>query len=235
MPIRRIIIINKLLKSTAAAISVCLLGGCTFGSASYKDIQGYAEVTRAKKLYAELDSGHMYMQDNSSGEITEEFTFKYRDDGFLTYVYMGTDGEQVRYEFHNGSEINYKNRGDTEWSFLQQGSEDYYVYDKKNKHPYTNEGVISMNAYAVKNSTVEDINGGKKISLEYDETQFAESLAGLGELQSFDSVIWLNDEGYCYRLDQKGVFLNDGEKSVSDYSMFIDSMNEVKELIRPEV
>lgn len=226
---------NKILKSAAAAISICLLSGCAFGDASYADIPGYAEITQAKKLYTELDSGHMYMQDNSSGEITEEFTFKYRGDGFLTYIYMGTDGEQTRYEFHNGSEINYKNSGDTEWNFLQQGNENYCVYDKKNKHPYTNEGVISMNAYAVKNSTVEDIKGGKKISLEYDETQFAESLSGLGELQSFDSVIWLNDEGYCYRLDQKGVFLNEGEQSVSDYSMFIDSMNEVGELIRPEV
>lgn len=225
---------KNIIKITSAAIITSLFGGCTFLGSDYGNIPGYAEISRAKELYTELDSGHMYMQDNDTGEVTEEFTFRYREDGCLTYIYTGTEGDMKRCEFHNGSEINYKNSGDTQWSFIQQGDDSYCVYDRTNRHPYTGEGVISMNAYAVKNSTVEDVNGGKKISLEYDETQFAEALAELGELKSFDSVIWLDEEGYCYRLDQKGVFLNDGEETVSDYSMFIDSMNRVGELTRPE-
>lgn len=220
------------------AIMLCSLSAC-FGdlgeSAAYKSIEGYSDVKNAKKLYTDLDSGHFYMQDNSDGRVTEEFTFKYRADGRLTYSYMGSDGDSIYYEFHNGSEINHKNKGDSDWQFEAQGSENYYVYDRKNRHPYTDEGVISMNAYAVTDSTLEEVNGGKKITFYYNPDQFKESLSMLGELKSFECTVWLDSGGYCYRLDQKGVFDNDGTEEVSDYSMFIDGMNEIEEVVRPEV
>ena len=234
---KRFIIKAGLLFVLGTLMSV-LLTACFWDlgdSAAYKSIEGYAEVKAAKELYVKLDSGHMYMQDNSDGRVTEEFTFKYREDGKLTYSYMGSDGDTVYYEFHNGSEINHKNKGDTEWQFEAQGSENYYVYDRKSRHPYTDEGVISMNAYAVKESSTEEANGGQKITFIYDPEQFKESLSMLGELKSFESTIWLDGDGYCYRLDQKGVFDNNGAEEVSDYSMFIDTMNKVENIIRPEV
>lgn len=216
-------------------MAVTMLGACSFGENSYKDIEGYDDVQRAKKLYTELDSGHFYMQDNSTGKVTEEFTFRYREDGNLTYIYMGTERETIYYEFHNGSEINYKTNSDAEWSFTEQGNEKYFVYDRENRHPYTNEGVISMNAYAVTDSKVEKSADGKKITFYYNAELLADQLAELGEIQSFESSVWLDGDGYCYRLDQKGVFEKDGAEEVSDFSMFIDSMNELGELKRPDV
>lgn len=219
------------------ALLPVVTAGC-FGdlgeSAAYKSIEGYSDVKNAKKLYTELDSGHFYMQDNASGLVTVEFTFKYRADGKLTYFYMGSDQEQVYYEFHNGSELDHKNKGDSEWQFEAQGSENYYVYDRKNRHPYTEDGVISVNAYAVTESRLEETENGKKISFYYNPEEFREPLSMLGELKSFESTIWLDKNGYCYRLDQKGVFENDGKEEVSDYSMFIDGMNAIDEVKRPE-
>jgi len=214
-------------------LSACL--GNLGENAAYKSIEGYSDVKNAKKLYTELDSGHFYMQDNASGLVTMEFIFKYREDGKLTYFYMGSEEDTVYYEFHNGSELDHKNKGDSEWSFEAQGSENYYVYDRKNRHPYTDEGVISMNAYAVKESSVQETDAGKKITFYYNAEEFKDSLSMLGELKSFESTIWLNDDGYCCRLDQKGVFDNEGVEEISDYSMFIDSMNEIDEVKRPEV
>lgn len=225
----------KAISLSVLTVSVLTLSACLPDNAAYKNIEGYSDVMAAKKLYADLNSGHFYMQDNETGEVTEEFTFRYRDDGNLTYVSMGTEGEKVYYEFHNGSEINYKYNDEHQWSFIQRGDENYRVYDRKNRHPYTNEGVISMNAYAVTGSRVEEQDEGKKITFYYDAAQFAESLSELGELQSFESSIWLDNGGYCYRLDQKGVFEKDGKETVSDFSMLIDSMNEVGEIKRPEV
>ena len=213
--------------------------GClgVFGNnAAYSDIEGYSDVQKAKKLYTELDSGHFYMQDNESCEVTVEFVFKYRSDGKLTYYYMGSEGDDVYYEFHNGSELDHKKKGEKEWQFESQGGEKYVVYDRRNRHPYTEEGVISMNAYAVTGSKLEETgDGGKKITFYYDPEEFKESLSMLGELKSFECTVWLNGEGYCYRLDQKGVFDNEGKDEVSDYSMFIDGMNEIEEVKRPEV
>lgn len=225
--------------SALGALMLLLLSACfpgLGGDSAYKNIEGYSEVTQAKKLYAALDSGHFYMQDNSDGEITSEFLFKYRDDGKLTYFYMSAEDGETAYEYHNGSEINRKNKGNPQWEFIAQGGEDYYVYDRKNPHPYTEEGVISMNAYAVTDSAVEETDSGKKITFYYNAEEFKEAMAELGELKSFECSLWLDENGYCYRLDQKGVFDNGGDESVSDFSMFIDQMNGIEgEIKRPEV
>lgn len=227
--------IFSLLLLLLVLMTIPTLGACSFENGAYKNIEGYSDVQKAKKLYTDLDSGHFYMQDNSTAQVTEEFTFRYREDGNLTYIYMGTESDKVYYEFHNGSEINYKTNTDTEWSFTAQGNEQYFVYDRKNRHPYTNEGVISLNAYAVTDSKTEENENGKKITFYYNAELLADQLAELGEIKSFESSIWLNNDGYCYRLDQKGVFQKDGAEEVSDFSMFIDSMNELGELKRPEV
>ena len=224
---------KRIVKGIAALLLLGTATGCYFGgSADYFSIEGYAEAANAKTLYARLDSGHFYMQDNATGKVTEEFTFLYRSDGNLMYSYMGDDGETVRYEFHNGSEINYRENDDKEWKFIAQGSDDYFVYTRTNLHPYTAEGLISVNAYAVTDSEVEEQDGGLKITFYYDASQLAASLAEIGTLDSFESTLWLNGEGYCYRLDQYAVF--DGGEQVSDYSMHIDSMNEITELKRPD-
>lgn len=225
---------KRIIKGIAVLLALTAVGGCSmFGGVDYSDIEGYSEVANAKTLYAQLDSGHFYMQDNSTGRITEEFTFMYRSDGNLMYSYMGTEGKDTYYEFHNGSEINFRSNDETEWSYLDQSSERYFVFNRNDPHPLTLEGVISVNAYAVTESSVEETSNGLKITFSYDPTQLAQSLSEVGTLVSFDSTLWLNGEGYCYRLDQKGVF--NGGELVFDHSMFIDRMNEITELTRPEI
>ena len=227
---------KRIVKGLALLLALVTAAGCSFGSlgnAAYGSIEGYPEAANAKTLYAPLDRGHFYMQDNATGMITEAFTFKYRSDGNMVYSYMGTEDGVVYYEFHNGSEINKRYGHEDSWSFVQQGSDDYFVYTRDDPHPYAGQGVISVNAYAVTDSEVEEYDGGLKITFYYDAAQLADSLAELGALDSFESTLWLNEEGYCYRLDQLAVF--DGGESVSDYSMFIDRMNEVEELTRPEI
>lgn len=218
----------------AALLIIAAVSGCSFGSgnAAYYSIAGYAEAEQARKLYASLDSGHFYTVDNATGETTEEFTFMYRSDGCLMYSRMGAVEGETYYEFHNGSEKNYRYGGDEEWSFVQQGDEDYYVYTRDDPHPYTAEGVISVNAFAITDSKVEETEGGLKITFRYDASLLAATLADVGALDSFGSILWLNEEGYCWRLDQVAVF--DGGELISDYSMFIDRMNEITELTRPD-
>lgn len=225
--------LKKTIKGIAALLFLTAVTGCSLGGSAYYGISGYAEAAKAKTLHSQLESGHISVVDNAAGEVTEEFTFMYRSDGSLIYSYIGNDGERVYYEFHNGSEINSRCDGDTDWSYIEPGSEDYYVYTKANRHPCTAEGAIALNAYAITDSKVEETEGGQKITFYYDASQLAASMADMGSLDSFESTVWLNGEGYCYRLDQLAVF--DGGESVSDFSMFIDMMNEVTDLSRPEI
>lgn len=224
-------IVKKLSILLAACFTFC---GCM--NNSYSNIEGYPDVSNAKKLFSELDSGHFYMQDNTTGQKTEEFTFMYSQNGNLIYSHTATDGDDVYYEYCNGAELSYKHKNDKEWSLLTYGDDEFIIYTRKNKHPYTDGGVISVNAYAITNSAVEENSDGKKVTFFYAPAALADSLLSLGDLKSFESSLWLNHDGYCYRLDQKAVFKNadgDGE-SIRDYSLFIDNMNSVGEISKPE-
>lgn len=225
--------LKKIAKGFSVIFVLLAAAGCAFGDSAYMNILGYPEAANAKTLYAQLDSGHIRVVDNSTGEVTEEFTFMYRPDGNLMYSYMGSDGDEIYYEFHNGSEINYHSDADTEWSYMDQSDEQYFVYTRTSQHPYTAEGMISVNAYAITDSKAEPEGDGWRITFYYNAHQLADPLAEVGKLDSFESTLWINGDGYCYRLDQLAVF--DGGETVSDFSMYIDSMNEVKELVRPEI
>ena len=225
--------LKKTVKGATALLLAAAVAGCSFSDSAYYNILGYAEAANAKALHSQLDSGHIRMVDNSTGNITMEFTFMYRSDGNLMYSYMGSEDDVKYYEYHNGSEINSCYEGEEEWEFIESGGEDYYVYTKSNRHPYTSEGLISVNAYAITESKAEEVEDGVKITFYYDVSQLAELLEDMGELDSFESSLWLNKEGYCYRLDQLAEF--DGGETVSDFSMYIDRMNEVTELTRPEI
>ncbi len=225
---------GKALKPLSGIIlALLILCGCTnlLG-------ENYSEASEAKKLYSQLNSGHFYMRDNQSGEITQEFTFMYDNEDTLHYFYMAKDGEDVYYEFHNGSEMNYKHKNDKEWTGVTYGSDDFYVYTKEKKHPYTDQGVIAVNAYAVTEAKVEKREEGKKVDFKYDASKLSDAFSDaseMGELKSFESTLWLNNKGYCYRLDQKGVFEKEGKEETSDFSLFIDKMNEIEEIERPQV
>lgn len=224
----------KLIKRLSA---ILLMGFCFIFSGcvntNYSNIEGYSDVNNAKKLYSELNSGHFYMQDNATGQKTEEFTFMYNSNGNLVYSHTATDGDDIYYEYCNGAELSYKHKKDEEWTLLTYGNDDFQVYTKDKKHPYTDGGVISVNAYAITDSSVEKNDRGEKITFNYNPNALADSLSQLGELKSFESTLWLNSEGYCYRLDQKAVFENNGEQ-ISDYSLFIDNMNSITEITKPE-
>ncbi len=224
----------KLIKRLSAILLIAscfIFSGCM--NANYSNIEGYSDVNNAKKLYAELNSGHFYMQDNASGQKTEEFAFMYNSNGNLAYSHTATDGDDIYYEYCNGAELSYKHKKDAEWTLLTYGDDDFQVYTKDKKHPYTDGGVISVNAYAIVSGSVEENDDGKKITFIYNPNALADSLSQLGELKSFESTFWLNSEGYCYRMDQKAVFENNGEQ-ISDYSLFIDNMNSVTEIDKPE-
>lgn len=219
-------------KRLSILLAVCFIF-CGCMNNSYSKIKGYSEVSNAKKLFAELDSGHFYMQNNTTGQKTEEFTFIYNSNGNLVYSHTATDGEDIYYEYCNGAELSYKHKNDDDWTLRTYGDEDFVVYTRKNKHPYTEGGVISVNAHAISDSVVETSGEGLKVTFTYKPSALAESLAELGELKSFESTLWLNNEGYCFRLDQRAVFEKDGE-SVSDYSLFIDNMNGIDEISKPD-
>lgn len=220
-------------------IMVCAmtLGGCSMFGADYSNIAAYDKIEAARDLYTALDSGRLTIVDNSSGEITQDFIFKYEED-VLTYSYVVVDENEIYYEYHNGSEINYTTDHDAAWTALDATSEQYYVKTKTDKHPLTDRTAISINADSIVSGTVtEKADGGFTVTYDYDVEKlasYATVLESVGALTGFTTSLEIDGEGYCTALTQTGTFVDtDGNELAVDYTMTITEMNEVAKVTRP--
>lgn len=218
-------------------IIVCLLamGGCSVKD--YSKITAYDRVEKARENYAALDSGRLTIIDNSTGNITQDFIFKYEGDT-LTYSYIVVDENETYYEYHNGSEINYTTDKSEAWTAISAGNEKYYVKTKTDKHPLTDRTAISINPDSIVSGQAADHeDGGFEVTYSYDIEKlasYATALESVGKLTDFHTRLDINAEGYCTALTQTGTFLNDfGEEVSVDYTMTVTEMNSVEKITRP--
>ena len=213
------------------------LSGCSLFGADYSGIAGYSQVETARDLYTALDSGRLTIVDNSSGEITQDFVFKYEGD-VLTYSYVVVDENEIYCEYHNGSEINYTTDKDEAWTALDATSEQYFVKSKTDRHPLTDRTAISINADSIVSGTVsEQADGGFVITYDYDIEKlasYATALETVGTLTGFATALEIDGEGYCTALTQTATFIDaDGNELAVDYTMTITQMNSVESVTRP--
>ena len=226
---------KKLVKIGAAlaaiVIAVC---GC---SKSYDHIAGYDVVSKAKQLYASLNSAHVKIKDNNANLITQDFLYKYNGDT-LVYCYIGTDGEKTYYEYNNGSELNYTDSTMTQWNFYDMSAPEFYSYSRSQPHPMASQTAISINADSIVDGGVADNpDGSKLITYHYDAAQlnsYASSLSTVGTLVEFTTTLCINPDGYCTELSQLAILEVDGKQTSVDYTMTIDEMNKVEKVELPK-
>ena len=223
-------------KITAAILSALLIITCC-GCSAKADFEGYSDIKNARKLYSELYSAQLTVTDKETGTVTQELTFRYDTQDNLTYSYYGTDGNTVYYEYHNGSEYNY--RSDGEWHTLVSGDENYVAYSRSRKMSMTDEGMIFIKPESVTSSKITETANGKTIEMEYDAAALNSSMASqlglVGELESFRVIYTLDSDGYCTSMEQIGTAVKDGKQSKVDYLMTIEHMNDVASIEQPEV
>lgn len=228
--------ISKKIIATGAALlmSAALFTGCAGGS----KFDGCDEINAAKKLYENVDSGHVTVVDNITGLITQDFTFMYDDSDVLNYSYRGTDGDVIFYEYGNGSEINYCYATDNQWSVIIQGSDEFYNYTRTNRHAFTSQSVISLNESSITGTTVKDnSDGGKTVTVQYDvaklNTNSGSQMDAIGSFANFNAEITLNGDGYVVELHQWGEVVGDGANTDLDYTTTFTELNQVTEVTRP--
>ena len=114
----------RFLKTAAVAltVAVCLL--CT--SCGTPELKHDTLVYQAREDYAALDSAKVVITNEDTGDIEQEFTFKYDEKDVLTYSYYGKNGGKEYAQYNNGIESYTYDNG--EYSHLVKGDKDFSKY-----------------------------------------------------------------------------------------------------------
>ena len=191
---KRSLLLYIIMVCCVIALSGCRLNGGYEG----KDL-----VDRAKKMHTELEAAHIIVEDISKGRYAneqpvQEIWYRFQGD-VMQYMYIGRDletGEEY-YEFNNGTELDTWHTGDTEWSAVAKGSEDYYSYSRTKRH-YFADGELLLNDYAAAVSSSEIREepstcatfASTVVHIEYDDDKLSQygSMAGItGLVQEYRS------------------------------------------------
>ena len=201
---------KKLLIPVYIIIVYCL-SGCS--SPAY---EGKELIDKAGKLHTELESAHIVLMDNLTGETLQEITYRFAGD-VMQYMYIGYDTESGKTycEFNNGTELDMITLPEeTEWTCVSKGNEGYYGYSRASRH-YFADGARLLADYdmAVSGTHIIEEKLYRTLYLEYDREKLSQysALAELGEFSDFDMEFTFDTDGRC-REFWNGYTLADGAR-----------------------
>lgn len=207
------------------ALITSLFSSCSSG------MEGFDEIKKARELYAGLSSAYVTVTELETNEVIQQFAFRFEGD-LLTYYYMGKNGKDIYYEYHNGIMLSYGSFGDDGWTEVNTGAENYYSFNKTKRHPNADRGMIFFEPQSIVSTKVQTWKGALQVDCRYDVEKLGktvkEQFTDYGELTDFTVKVVINNDGYAERVQQEAVI--DGK--IMNYQIDIKNMNNVPEIER---
>lgn len=202
----------RYLKYAAAALTAAVCLFCS--SCGQPELKHDQLVYKAREDYANLDSAKVVITNEDTGEVEQEFTFKYDEKDVLTYSYYGKNGGTEYAQYNNGIESFTYDNG--EYSHAVRGDKGFSKYTRKAKHPQADEGMLMFAPKAV--SSVSDIigdDGSVTVTYVYDVSKLGEDAEEIGttgfsttyyfdkdgKLEYFTENTQADKDSYNYRID----------------------------------
>lgn len=217
----------KRLRIISVAASVVLALCLT--ACSSEPLEGEDLVLAAREKYESYDSAKVVITNEATGEVEQEFTFKYDEKDSLTYLYTGGYEGENYIQYNNGFECYTEQSG--EFSFTQRGDSDFEAYTRDSKHPQASGAYLPFERGAINNTEKEtDADGGKTYSYSYDPDSF-ETEAGI---VSFKAIYHFNKSGDLLYFEEISVMKNnDKSETEHSYRIDIEDINSVGEIENP--
>ncbi len=214
--------------TTIFTLSMLVLTGCR-----EKNIVGEELVNKAREDYGKLDSAAVVITDMKTGEVTQTFSFNYKDDGTMVYLYNGYIDGKPYIEYNDGESLYIKNNGEITTS--NSKSRDFKKFTRKKPHPDASKEFILLVKDSIDEASSKITESGKQITYVYNADKFRKVYRQLGEIKAF-SVI--------YNFDKDGKFLNfidtcvieeNGNDVEKAFKVEITEKNQILRIDKPEV
>ena len=199
------------------------LSGCAAG----EPLPGEELILAAREWYTSLDSAHVEVVNDNTGEAEQVFIFKYDEKGMMTYSYVGTGEGVYLAQYNNGREQFTNDNG--EISALDASSLNFTAYSRDVPYPMAGEGLILFYKKAVISEESSITEGAvTTVTHVYDS----------GKLGTYDGDGTLTGFIVSYRFDANGVFsemtettkvqLDDGTQKTYSYTIYIKERNSIE-------
>ncbi len=214
--------------TTILTLSMLVLTGCR-----EKNIVGEELVNKAREDYGKLDSAEVVITDMKTGEVTQTFSFNYKDDGTMVYLYNGYIDGKPYIEYNNGESLYIKNNGEITTS--NSKSRDFKKFTRKKPHPDASKEFILLVKDSIDEVSSKITESGKQITYVYNAKKFRKVYRQLGEIKAFSVV---------YNFDKDGKFLNfidtcvieeNGNDVEKAFKVEITEKNQILRIDKPEV
>lgn len=189
-------------------------------------VAGEEFVMAAREAYAALDSAHVEVVNDSTGEAEQTFIFKCDEKGMMTYSYVGvSDGTRLA-QFNNGYEQFTDENGEV--SYTDSQNLRFTAYSKDVRYPMADAGLIIFLDSAIDSEkcSVTEKDGITEVIHVYDPKTFG-LYDGEGELKAFSALFRFDENGELISLTELADIVADGIENRHSYTIYITERNSV--------
>lgn len=195
------------------------------------NVEGSEIINKARDNFIDMESGQIIMKDKSTDKVIHDLTFKITNN-VMTYLYYGTIDDFKYTEYHNGSELYYKNN-DEDWSCIKKGDDNFFVYTAKDRHLLATENTLFYMPSSIEFADVVQSDDITTVSYAYDTEKLGRLNASLlsGEILKEFTTTYVIKDDYVVKMEQCGVIADSDVKY--EYVLLFDKINDVGEISKP--
>ena len=213
---------QRIAAALAAAAAAFTLAAC----AGVGDAKGADLIKQARSDYKALDSARVIMTNTETGEVEQEFTFKYDEKDILMFSYKGKSEKNEYAQYNNGVECYTYENG--ELSYVHKGDKGFVLYNRAATHPQADEGLILYSPSAITESDIEEEDGVTHVSHIYDVKKI-KAKAESGTVTDFRTDFYFRDGELLYFTETTETD-EDGIHRVHSYKVEITEKNAVEKV-----
>lgn len=213
-------------------IMILLLTGCTPVPEAYGDIR------QAKKLYEALESAHVVMLDNKTGEPLMDFSFYINKKDEMIFSYESSEKDEMAYS--DGKQFFYKTGGDDGWTAITPKDEAYIynIYNRKYRYPYARGALFFVDADSVSSAETAQDGGDTLITYVYDcgklNDRVVSKLENVTAFSVLTCVYRINSDGYITEFTETGSLTDEtGTEQSIDMTYRVMEMNGISVIENP--
>lgn len=214
--------------TTILIISILVLTGCR-----EKNVVGEELVNKAREDYAKLDSAAVVITDMKTGDITQTFSFNYKDDGTMVYLYNGYIDGKPYIEYNDGESLYIENNGKITTS--NNKSRDFKKFTRKKPHPDASEEFMLLVKDSIDEASTKITESGKQVTYIYNAKKFRKVNRQLGNVKAFSIVYNFNKDGNLINFIDICIIEEDGKDIEKAFKIEITEKNQILRIDKPEV